>query len=117
MRLKGSKTELDLRQHLVNSNLLLSSDENHSILLSILRENFPKLRTAYVIDWIPEQGEDIYQILVDDNAVAEIELDRHSKMHTRIETVSVAQYKHGLSKVNQIRLAVAVDLAQKALIQ
>ncbi|MFC8689462.1 hypothetical protein [Brevibacillus porteri] len=104
MRLKGSKTELDFRQHL-------------SILLSILHENFPKLRTAYVIDWIPEQGEDIYQILVDDNAIAEIELDRHSKTHSRIESVSVAQYKHGLSKENQIRLAVAIDLAQKDFIQ
>lgn len=54
--------------------------------------------------------------IVDDNAVVEIELGRHSKMHTRIESVSVAKYKHRLSKVNQIRPAVAIDLAQKDLI-
>lgn len=68
--------------------------------------------TAYSIHWIPEQGEDIYIILIDDNKVLEIELDRYnSQVEPIVEITTITKYIQGLSKQNQIKLAVAHDLA------
>lgn len=112
MRLIGSKTERDHMDQLINSNYLLFNSENR--LLKVLRGVYPELKTAYTLDWIPEQGEEMYTILINDNLIAKIELDRY-KDGAIVETITVVQYLHGLSKSGQIRLAVALDLAKKDL--
>lgn len=51
--------------------------EAYSELLAILRQRFSNLTdNFYLLDWLPEQGEDIYTILVDANQVVEVELSR-----------------------------------------
>lgn len=113
MKLVGSKTEQDIRQQLIKSNKSLFEEEEKLRLRDVLQENFPNMRTAYVINWIPEQGEDIYKVLVDDILIADIELDRlNQDTKPLIKSVPISEYKVGLSKLNQIKLAVAIDLAQ-----
>ena len=72
------------------------------------------MKVAYIIDWIPEQGEDIYKLLINENIILEIELDRYNaEIEPIIESKSITQYLQGLSKQNQ--LGVALDLANKYL--
>lgn len=116
MKLIGSKTEQELREQLIKSNELLLSSLEYRRLLESLSISFSQMRTAYIIDWIPEQGEDIYKILINDSIVAEIELDRNkTEVSPIIKTIKLPQYLKGLSKQNQIKLAVALDLAEKDL--
>ncbi|MFB6367820.1 hypothetical protein ACFCP7_28060 [Paenibacillus elgii] len=98
------------------SNKSLFGDEERRRLLDILRKNFPGLETAYILHWIPEGEEDFYKILINDSLIADIELNRLNQAITSIiNSKSLSQYKLGLSKINQIKLAVALDLAQKDL--
>lgn len=103
MKLLGSKLEQELREHLIVSNESLFKSEEKKRLLEVIRSLFPEMKTAYIIHWIPEQGEDIYKILVDDNNILEIELDRYdSQVEPIVEITAISQYIHGLSKQNQI---------------
>lgn len=114
MKLIGSKTEQELREQLIKSNQSLFKSEEKRRLLEVIRSSYPEMNTAYIIHWIPEQGEDIYKILINDCIIAEIELDRYNaEVEPIVESKTVPQYLQGLSKQNQIKLAVAIDLAKK----
>ena len=113
MKLIRSKLEQELRDQLIKSNKVLFKSEVKSRLLEVIRSSFPEMKTAYIVHWIPEQGEDIYKLLINDRTIAEIELDRY-KAETKpiVKSKDVSQYLHGLNKQNQIKLAVALDLAR-----
>lgn len=114
MKLIGSKMEQDFKKELIKSHDSLFQDKEKQRLVDILEEYFPSMRTAYVIGWTPEQGEDIYSILINTDIIAVIEIDRFdSDSKPIIEKISIRSYKQGLSKAGQIKLAVAIDLAQK----
>lgn len=99
----------------MESNKSLFEDEERRGLLDVLRHNFPSLGTAYILHWIPEQEEDFYKILINDSLIADVELNRNSQaVIPIIKLIPLTQYKLGLSKINQIKLAVALDLAKKA---
>ncbi|MGD6817982.1 hypothetical protein ACQCVE_13045 [Metabacillus sp. 113a] len=116
MKLIGSKTEQDIRKQLVKSNELLFKSEENKRLLEVIRSLYPEMKVAYIIDWIPEQGEDIYKLLINENIILEIELDRYNaEIDPIIESKSITQYLQGLSKQKQIKLGVARDLANKYL--
>lgn len=113
MKLRGSKTEKDFRDRLIESNHSLFSSEDDRKLLRVLKKLYPQMITAYIIHWIPEQGEDFYRILINDDIIAKIELDHDDAMEPVVESMTVPQYLLGLSRINQIQLAVALDLARK----
>ncbi|NBI31103.1 hypothetical protein [Chengkuizengella marina] len=114
MKLIGSKTEQEFREQLVKSNKSLFEEQEKNGLLSTIKRHFPNMKTAYIIRWILEQGEDIYKVLIDDNLITEIELSRYDQsIKPIVKTISISKYKQGLSKNKQIKLAVAIDLAQK----
>ncbi|KOO47181.1 hypothetical protein [Priestia koreensis] len=113
MKLIGSKTEQEIRELLIKSNQLLFKSEEKKRLLEVIKCSYPEMITAYIIYWIPEQGEDIYKILINDSIISEIELERNnSEIMPKVETITISQYLRGLSKQNQIKLAVALDLAK-----
>ncbi|RXE57556.1 hypothetical protein [Acetivibrio mesophilus] len=114
MRLVGSKTEEDFRDSLIKSHNLLFNKNSYRGLVQVLKTSFPEMKTAYIIRHIPEQGEDLYTILVDLDTIATIEISRYSQDEKPIiEISSINDFKHGMSKVEQIKLAVALDLAKK----
>lgn len=81
----------------------------------MIRSIYPELKAAYIIDWIPEQGEDIYKLLINDNIILVNELDRFNvEIEPIVESKSIPQYLQGLSKYNQIKLGVALDLAKNS---
>jgi hypothetical protein len=116
MKLIGSKMEQDFRRELINSHKSLFKEGNNQRLLSVLRTYFPNMKTAYFIGHTPEQGEDIYLILIDANIIAVIELNRlNLSAEPIVETISIERYKRGLSKMRQVKLALAIELSQKDL--
>ncbi|WP_419886063.1 hypothetical protein [Paenibacillus sp. B-A-8] len=116
MKLIGSKLEQELREQFIKSNQSLFKSEEKRRLLEVIRSSFSEMKTAYIVNWIPEQGEDIYMVLINDDLIAEIELDRYSdEVEPIVEFEAVSQYLHGLSKQNQIKLAVALELAKQEL--
>lgn len=103
MKLLGSKLEQELREQLILYNESLFKSEEKNRLLKSIRSLFSEMKTAFIIHWIPEQGEDIYRILIDDNNILEIELDKYDSHNEPIvEITAISQYIHGLSKQNQI---------------
>lgn len=65
-----------LKVELQNSMNSLFSGETNAKLLDALNLFFPRIPFAFIVDWIPEQGEDIYEILIDCERIAVIEVPR-----------------------------------------
>ena len=113
MKLIGRKIEAKYREQLISSHKSLFEDEEKKKVLSALRIRYPEMKSAYPIDWIPEQGEDIYRILINTDLVVTVELDRlDEESEVLIEAISLDQYQRRLSKTERIKLAVAIDLAK-----
>ena len=113
MRLVGSRTERDFRDNLIKSHKALFDGEYENLFM-ILQENFSEMKTAYFINHIPEQGEDIYTILVNNDIIATIEVSRvNHNERPIVEIHGVNDFNKGCSKIQQIKLAVAINLAMK----
>lgn len=113
MKLVGSKTEQDFREILIKSHNLLFEGNSFQQLLPLLKSGFPDLKTVYIINHIPEQGEDSYIVLVNLDIIAMIEINHNSQDENAIlETMNVNKFNKGMSKMEQIKLAVALDLAK-----
>ncbi|MDO3676918.1 hypothetical protein [Paenibacillus ehimensis] len=116
LKLIGSMTEQYYRDQLIKFNRSLFQDHSMKRLLGIVQHAFPDMKTAYILGVTPDQGEDIYTILINSDCITCIELDRYNlDTEPIIETVPIKDYKRGLSKIGQIQLAVAMDLAEKRL--
>ena len=108
MKLIGSKMEEDFRQELMKSHELFKSP---SRLRDALESQGHPTSNAYVLHWTPDQGEDIYEVLIDGAYLVSVELDRVNPDSTpEYERTELKDYKHGLSRMNQVRLLVAQDL-------
>lgn len=59
VKLIESKLEQELREQLILSNESLFKNEEKKRLLKAIKSLFREMKTAYIIHWIPEQGEDI----------------------------------------------------------
>lgn len=117
MKLKGTMTEQSYREELIASKSHLFNDMSMRRFFIIIKETFPGMKTAHVLFWTPEQGEDIISFLVDTHSVIKIELDRYDNTVTPIVDVyPLESWIKGLSKTFQIKIAVALDLAKNDLI-
>jgi hypothetical protein len=116
MKITNSNTEENFRLALRRSHSELFKDPAKKRLLDTLRLNFPEMVTAYTLNWTPEQGEEIYLILIDNHTISKVEIDNLDKSVTpSLLSFSVTEYKRGLSKLGQVQLAVALDLANSEL--
>ncbi|MGG4394580.1 hypothetical protein ABEX25_09800 [Paenibacillus thiaminolyticus] len=114
MKLIGSKQEQDFRKELEGSNIVSAQDGKAEAILNVLRNTFGEIKSAYILNWTPEQGEDIFTILVDLDKIAKVEISRVNPSEVPlIETFNLKDFQRKLSKIFQIKLAVAIDLAKK----
>lgn len=110
MKLIGSKMESDFREELLRSNDALQDPD--SKLRKVLEAEGHDTKNAYVLHWTPEQLEDLYTVLIGGSYLVDVEIDKYDNSKPPIvETNELKSYLHGLSKMNQVRLAVAQDLA------
>ena len=87
-------------------------------LLSLLRQRLQSItRNVYIVCHIPEQYEDLYDILVDGATVVHIELPRNaSSTEIVFETSGIQEYLSAhrqISKPDRRRLELALELAQR----
>ena len=109
MKLIGSKMESDFRDELLSSNNALQ--DSGSKLRQALTAAGHETKNAYVLHWTPEQLEDLYTVLIDGSYLVYVEIDKYDNSQPLLERNELKPYMHGLSKMNQVRLAVAQDLA------
>jgi hypothetical protein len=101
-----------VRQKLLESskNLIDGTDA----LSETLRGGFPGIKLAFVVDCIPEQGGDIYRILVNSTTIAEVEVARgvcSMSNPSRLKTVELSVYQQRRhSRAVRQTLEVALDL-------
>jgi hypothetical protein len=113
MKLIGSTQEQNFRKELIESHTALFQEGKNKRILDILKANFNEMKTAYIINWIPEQGEDLYTILIGFDIIAKVEISRYNHDEEPIiETIKREEYEKGLSKLSQVKLAVAMDLVE-----
>ncbi|MCP3808129.1 hypothetical protein NLX78_12900 [Paenibacillus sp. Lou8.1] len=114
MKLIGSKQEQDFRKELADCNIIVAQGDKEKAILNVLRTIFGEIKTAYILNWTPEQYEDIFTILIDLDKIAKVEISRINHLEAPIiETFTLKDFQKGLSKIFQIKLAVAIDLAKK----
>lgn len=114
MKLIGSKVERDIREQLIRSHELLFCGQDNRKLFDVLKTAYPNLKTAYILGWTPEQGEDIFLVLLEEGLI-KIVLDRCNEVSPSTMKIDLENYKKRLSRVGQIKLAVALDLINKDL--
>ena len=121
MKLIGSIAEQEYRKWLIYSHQWLLGSfaippgERGAGLINVLKAHYPQMVTAYVISSIPEQGEDHYKVLINDELIVNVEISHDSLVAPIVDSITVKQYLHKLSKTNQIQLAVALDLVKNDL--
>lgn len=108
--LKGTKTEHEIRKQLINSRLI-RSNENESKLYQALK-SVGVFNFAHILHWTPEQGEDIYLVLINDNFIVKIEIDKIGETEPIIDFISLSRYRKGLKKQGQIQLEIAIELSR-----
>lgn len=114
IKLRGTNVEQQLRDQLLGSReWLLDTDEGQKV-YNALKQFCPQIIVAYILGSIPEQGEVFYEVLINYEMVIDIEIT-HDNIATLNKSATISQYLKKLSKVNQIKLAVAIDLARKTL--
>lgn len=112
MKLIGSKMESDFRKQLVASNQGLVSTDSR--LGQAIRSRGHRVENAYVLHWIPDQTEEISLVLVEGNKLLSVELSTIDPSAPPVfEQITLNKYKHGLSRMNQVKLAVAQELANE----
>ena len=110
MKLIGSKMESNFREELIRSREALQAHDS-KLKLALESEGHDS-KNCYVLKWIPEQLEDLYTVLVGGSYIVDVEIDKYDISNTPIvQRTELKLYLQGLTKMSQIRLAVAQDLA------
>ena len=113
MKLVKSKTEEKYRKTLICTQEKIFNDSSLCRLLEVIKANNETIiESAYIISHTPEQGEDIYRVLINGSLINLIELDRlDDDVEPIFEAMSINEYKKGLARQSRIKLAIALDLA------
>ena len=104
----------DTRKSLMHSNRMLMEGQTNRRLLEALLTEFGSIEKAFVIDWIPEQGEDIYTVAVPPGTIAIVEIPRdESLIDPIIEKLPFDQYRRDskhMTKAIRRKLSVVKDI-------
>jgi hypothetical protein len=107
MKLIGSLSEAREREELVASNAELRRRDG-ALASALVAAGFD-VTTAFVLEWIPEQAEDLFVVLVGPDRVVRVEVVRATGNVAAIEETAIGDYRPP-SKPTRLRLAIALDL-------
>lgn len=123
MTLRGTMTEQSIRTELLRTREYIFSSKQGKLLHQTLLETFQKLRAAYILHWTPDESASYFTILVNGQTIISVEIEEEITKKWLMKSIkqrvvdlrhySINEYKYGLSKINQIRLEVAMDLSNK----
>ena len=117
MKLIGSRTEKSIERALKTSHKLLFQDVIGIPWKNELLKLDPNLKTAYELDCIPEQGEDICTFITDKKEIYVIEISRVDPQEpVIIEQINFHDYKKSLrGKDANLTLIIALKLIEEDL--
>ncbi|MGE8567936.1 MAG: hypothetical protein ACN6PV_15790 [Achromobacter sp.] len=101
---------------LLSSMASMFSGGTNPLLLAALKTAFPWLSFALIVNWIPEQAEDIYWVLIDLNRIATVEIPRSSNdvIGVSVEVLDINIYKERrLSIDSRRKLEAAIELMRE----
>lgn len=70
------------------------------------------LSRCYIVNWIPEQAEDIYHVLFSKDEVAIVEIPRQYGRES-LDRLLLSSYESGLTKVQKLKVAAALRLLRE----
>lgn len=106
-----------LRSDLMKSMTQVFSGAANPLLLGALKAAFPWLSFALVVNWIPEQSEDIYWILIDLNRIAVVEVPRLNSdfAGVSIDLLDLVEYRgRRHSAETRRKLEIAIELMRES---
>lgn len=115
MKLIGSPLEEEIRARLIRGRRELMVEGRHPELMSELVRHFGQVESAFFLGHTPDQGEDLYTLLVNGDQVASCEIPRvPGGCYSPVEAVSVHRYARGLrGKERSLALLIARALAEE----
>ena len=110
--------ERELEQQLEAGRLRLINGDISMVLLRLLRSHSPEVTdNLYLISSIPEQAEDIYDILVNGRLIVRVEVPRDGiSRFPSVEEMSVERFRQlsgGMSRLRRRKLDTALRLAAR----
>lgn len=105
-----------LKTELLESAKSLFAGKGNASLLHVLRQVRPDIEFAFVFNWIPEQGEDIYWLLVNREAILIVEVPRPGLENSApiVQTLDVHTFRRRkLSAEVQRRFGAALELVDE----
>lgn len=114
IQLIGSRSEDEYRSQLLASRESQFGGNSDTRLKRVLLKQGYDVERAIIINWTPDQGEDIYTVLIWPDTILVVELDREDEsIEPLFDYQTVDSYQKSLSKICQIKLAVAFDILSK----
>ena len=110
MRLIGSRTEAIEREELLRSNQALQ-DGNDALSAALSTVGVDRTN-AYVVGWVPDQSEDIISVLVSEDHVLILEIDKLGKV-LDVKRHGFDEYRSQRSNSARIKMDVARDLIRQ----
>jgi hypothetical protein len=104
----------EYRSDLINSKKYLAETEKGRRVLSIIGDLCGNFKTAYALAHTPEQGEDIFRILVDGKSVVGFDLQHDDGTARNVNIMPVTEYRGYLSdRDSKLLLSVALELSKQ----
>lgn len=110
--------EEQMRRELLAGREGLLAGDRWPRLSRALRERFSDYRQAFIVDWIPEQAEEICTVLIDGATIAIVEVSRLESQPTLFQSMTLAEYRRKqqgmMSRTSRRRLEMALALTEAA---
>ena len=106
--------EADFRKELLESHQYHFSENSESRLKVLIEKAGHSTERAFVLHWTPDQTEDFYSVLIGGEYLVTTEIEKMDlAANPVVERQEIKDYIHGMSRMHQVRLAVALDLAHE----
>ncbi|MEP2650603.1 MAG: hypothetical protein ABJH06_01295 [Paraglaciecola sp.] len=110
MKLVGSKTEKEIKSELLKNTSSVFSKPVESHVKTFFLDNDLDTAKVIVLDSFPDDRIVYYWLLIESRMIGRVEVELDCPECTGMDTFTLLEYRHKLSKIQQIKLAVAMEL-------
>ncbi|HBO24322.1 hypothetical protein [Providencia sp.] len=112
MKLINSKLEQEIRENLAKRSPLIMGDKE---ITNFLIQNFQEIKSVYVLQVTPDQGEELYTLLVNGDKVIDFEISRINNSIYDVHIRTVDEYSKEIKKkLPKLKLIIALELSKQA---
>lgn len=111
MKLINSKIEKDIRDNLQKYSPLIMED---NVIINFLIQHFQEIKSIYVLQVTPDQGEELYTLLVNGDKVIDFEISRIDNSIYDVHIRTVDEYSMEIKKKSpKLKLLIALELSKQ----